>query len=59
MAEPSLPLDKDPRFKSELEEFDDNRPPYCLTFPEVKLLGIAGVSEIHSSGITCRLIRGC
>ncbi|KIK05299.1 hypothetical protein K443DRAFT_675254 [Laccaria amethystina LaAM-08-1] len=43
MAEPSLPLDKDPRFKSELEEFDDNRPPYCLTFPEVKLLGIAGV----------------
>ncbi|EDR00274.1 ectomycorrhiza-upregulated inorganic phosphate transporter [Laccaria bicolor S238N-H82] len=43
MAEPSLPLDKDPRFKSELEEFDDGRPPFCLTFPEVKLLGIAGV----------------
>lgn len=43
MAEPSLPLDKDPRFKSELEELDDSRPPFCLTFPEVKLLGIAGV----------------
>lgn len=43
MAEPSLPLDKDPRFKSELEEFDDGRPPFCLTLPEVKLLGIAGV----------------
>lgn len=56
MAEPSLPVDKDPRFKSELEEFDDGRPPFCLTFPEVKLLGIAGVSKVHSSGITRGLI---
>lgn len=29
----------------ELERVDDSRPPFVLTYPEVKLLGIAGVSH--------------
>jgi hypothetical protein len=28
----------------EVEQPDDGRPPYMLTYPELKLLGIAGVS---------------
>lgn len=35
------------RFKSNLEEYElegDGRPPFILTVPEMKLLGIAGVS---------------
>ena len=36
-----------PRYRSNLEEFErdtSTRPPWVLTFTEVKLLGIAGVS---------------
>ncbi|ETW82243.1 inorganic phosphate transporter [Heterobasidion irregulare TC 32-1] len=43
-AEPHPP--QSPRFKSTLEEYErsgDDRPPYILTYPELKLLGIAGV----------------
>ena len=44
-AEPHPP--QSPRFKSTLEEYErsgDDRPPFILTYPELKLLGIAGVS---------------
>ena len=38
---------EEPRYRSNLEEFErdtSTRPPWVLTFTEVKLLGIAGVS---------------
>jgi hypothetical protein len=31
----------------EVERTDDTRPPYFLTYTEVKLLGIAGVNYIY------------
>lgn len=40
-------VQEEPRYKSNLEEFErdtSTRPPWVLTFTEVKLLGIAGVS---------------
>ncbi|GJF00371.1 inorganic phosphate transporter [Phanerochaete sordida] len=42
---PSRNADPDAHYKSRLEdlELEDTRPPFVLTWPEVKLLGIAGV----------------
>ena len=40
-----------PEGHSRLEEFEqasDNRPPFILTYTEVKLLGIAGVSGLSN-----------
>ena len=38
------------RYKSNLEEYEmdnDGKPPFILTYPEVKLLGIAGVRAFN------------
>ena len=45
-----------PRFKSDLEEFErdsSTRPPWILTYTEVKLLGIAGVSGSIAFLVVC------
>lgn len=43
----------------DLEEFErtDSRPPFILTYPEVKLLGIAGVSFFLLPSIYLTLFR--
>lgn len=48
------PVAEPPQGVSRLEEFEesDNRPPFILTYSEVKLLGIAGVS--CSSDVFCK-----
>ncbi len=47
VAPTSTPTE-DGRYRSNLEEYElegDGRPPFILTVPEMKLLGIAGVRQ--------------
>ena len=42
------------RYRSNLEEYEmegDGRPPFVLTVPEIKLLGIAGVRSVLALGL--------
>lgn len=46
------------RHHSELEEYErqNRRPPFILTYTEIKLLGIAGVSFVFAADLTTRVL---